>query len=405
MTVSIIGGGAAGCFCAIELKRRYPSYKVVVFEAGAKPMAKLSITGGGRCNITNTFRGVNRLSEVYSRGDRLLKKLFYRFNNEDVLAWFANEGVALVEQEGGRVFPKSQDAMQIVRTLDRLMKAEGVEVVCGTKVSAIACKENDPLYYLSLSTTQTPYPTNKVIVTTGGTKQQHLQNLLPPSVELTPTVPSLFTLKIPVQELKDLMGTVVQNVELSIPNTKFRSNGSLLITDWGISGPATLCLSSFSATYLASVQYDCPLRLNWLSDSEEQARQLLGSFVNSGGKKQLSTLRPEGFSDRLWRYILQRADCKQDARWSEIGSKAINRLVNVLTSDIYPIKGRAAFKEEFVTCGGVALSAINSNTLESKLYPGLFFAGEVLDIDAVTGGFNLQAAWTTGFVAAQLAKL
>lgn len=442
-SVAIIGAGAAGCFCAIELKRRYPSYRVVVFEAAPKPMMKLALTGGGRCNLTNSFEAVEKLCEVYPRGDKLLKRLFYRFNNQSIIDWFETEGVRLYTQKDGRVFPQSDDAMQIVRTLERLMKQSGIELRCNSKIAKIAATTNnkfanqasdeiiavqtnekfateqtrseapDSSLRGAIATKQSQYKlilqnndsyyADYVILTSGGTKQNALTTLLPEGIKTSPTVPSLFTFKIPVPELRALMGTTVSNVELSLTGTSFHSAGTLLVTDWGISGPATLKLSSYAATYLASTQYTAELRLNWLAQTEAETREQLNSLIQIGRNKLVSSLKPQNFTDRLWKFLLQRVEVRENARWSELGNKTINRLVSTLTSDIYPIKGRAAFKEEFVTCGGVALSEINPNTLESKLYPGLFFAGEVLDIDAVTGGFNLQAAWTTAFVAAALA--
>ncbi len=218
-------------------------------------------------------------------------------------------------------------------------------------------------------------------------------------IEIIPPVPSLFTFKLSDPGIKELTGTSVDDVTLALAGTKFRSSGTLLLTDWGISGPATLRLSSYAARYLSETAYKATLLINWLSTTEAGAREWLNSV--SDGQKLLANVHPEGLSARLWKHLLNRAGLREDIRWAELGSKGLNRLVAVLTADSYEITGRAKFKEEFVTAGGVSMSAVDPSTLESRRCPGLFFAGEVLDIDALTGGFNLQAAWSTGATVAR----
>ena len=218
--------------------------------------------------------------------------------------------------------------------------------------------------------------------------------MLPPDIELTATIPSLFTFRISDEGLRSLMGLVVQDAVLALAGTRFRSQGSLLLTDWGVSGPATLKLSSYAARYLAENQYRSKLIINWTGSTEAEVRDWLNSSSIENPKKYIASIHPPGIMERLWKHLLQRAGLRADLRWSELGSKGGNRLVGVLTADTYAIEGRASFKEEFVTCGGVALNEVNLKTLESKRIPGLYFAGEVLDVDAITGGFNLQAAWS-----------
>lgn len=380
---AIVGAGAAGCFCAIELKRRRPDMQVTVFEAGARPLAKVAVTGGGRCNFTNSFAAIGNLADAYPRGAQLLRRALREFSPEDCRAWFAREGVPSVLQEDQCVFPASQDAMQIVRTLEGLMRKLGVQLHCNTKVESVKklLEEYD-----------------NVVVTTGGGALAllDLQDL-----QIEKPVPSLFTFKIPDEKLNALMGTVVQNALLSIPGTKFKSAGTLLVTDWGISGPATLKLSSYAARFLAEKQYCTDVCINWLGCTEQQAREKAEAIGRNNPAKLISGAHPDGITDRLWRHLLKRSALREDLRWAEIGTKGLNKLINTLTSDIYPVRGRARFKEEFVTCGGVSLQEINLNTLECKRFPGLYLAGEVLDVDAITGGFNLQAAWSSGFVAAK----
>jgi predicted Rossmann fold flavoprotein len=383
MRIAIIGGGAAGCFCAIGLKRRLPDAEVTIYEAGAKLLAKVAVTGGGRCNLTNSFRDVQRLGEVYPRGEQLMRRALAAFSHEDTMRWFEAEGVRLTVQEDQCVFPVSQDAMQIVRTLERCLREAGVRVRLNAPVERVADLDAD-----------------RIVVTVGGNSREKLERLLPAGVEVTPCVPSLFTLKIPDAGLRALMGTVVEQASLALAGSKFRAAGTLLLTDWGVSGPATLRLSSYAARHLAENGYTGTLLVNWLDAPEAAAREWIRATAAAHPQKQAAGTPPAGLTARLWRHLLGRAGLREDLRWAELGSKGAARLAATLTADAYPLAGRAHFKEEFVTCGGVALSEVNLGTLESKRYPGLFFAGEALDVDAVTGGFNLQAAWSTATVVA-----
>lgn len=383
MKIAIIGGGAAGCFCAIGLKRRLPDAEVTVYEAGPKLLAKVAVTGGGRCNLTNSFRDVRRLGEVYPRGEQLMRRALAAFSHEDTMRWFEAEGVRLTVQEDQCVFPVSQDAMQIVRTLERCLREAGVRVRLNAPVERVGDLDAD-----------------RVVVTVGGSSREKLERLLPAGVEVTPCVPSLFTLKIPDAGLRALMGTVVEQASLAVAGTKFRAAGTLLLTDWGVSGPATLRLSSYAARHLAENGYAGTLLVNWLDAPEAAAREWVAAAAAEHPQKQAAGTPPAGLTARLWRHLLGRAGLREDLRWAELGSKGAARLASTLTADAYPVAGRARFKEEFVTCGGVALSGVNLNTLESKVRPGLYFAGEALDVDAVTGGFNLQAAWSTAALVA-----
>jgi flavoprotein, HI0933 family len=396
MKIAIIGGGAAGCFCAIGLKRRLRDADVTVCEAGPKLLSKVAVTGGGRCNLTNSFRDVARLGEVYPRGEQLMRRALQVFSHEDTMRWFEAEGVRLVVQEDQCVFPESQDAMQIVRTLERCLREAGVRVRLNAPVARV---EALPGGFKIFRQAQDDL-VDKVVVTVGGNSREKLARLLPPGIELTVTVPSLFTLKIPDAGLRALMGTVVEQAALGLAGTRFRATGTLLLTDWGVSGPATLRLSSYAARHLAENGCTGTLLINWLDATEAAAREWIRATAAANPKKQAAGTPPDGLTARLWRHLLGRAGLREDLRWAELGSKGAARLAATLTTDAYPVAGRARFKEEFVTCGGVALSGVNLNTLESKVCPGLYFAGEALDVDAVTGGFNLQAAWSTAAVVA-----
>lgn len=395
-SIAIIGGGAAGCFCAIELKRRMPESKVTIYESQDRLLAKVSVTGGGRCNLTNSFKdfrdangNITNLEHVYPRGHRLMKRLFNVFSPDDTIKWFEAHGVRLVTQEDGCIFPKSQDAMEIVRTLENLIRQEGIQVKTGHKITDITALKEDIK-----------------VVTTGGKKTDKGYEFLSRlNMETQKPVPSLFTFEINDTSLNSLSGTVVENATLSIPGTKFKSQGILLLTDWGTSGPATLKLSSYAARFLSDNNYNAPVTINWLSKNQEEALIILKEIIAENKHKKLSSINIPTITSRLWSHLITRSQIREDIRCGEIGSKQLNRLSATLTSDSYQITAKGRFKEEFVTCGGISLKEIDQNTLQCKKHPGIFFAGEVLDIDAITGGFNLQAAWTTGYVAAKSIQL
>ncbi len=396
--IAIIGAGAAGCFCAVQLRRMAPEVAITLFEAGSKPMAKLSITGGGRCNLTNSFQGIRSLGEAYPRGERVLQRALKAFSEEDTVRWFEAEGIPLVLQPDHCWFPRSQNALDIVRCLERGMR--GAELRLRTPARRIEMADqvgHDGASYPA----PTGYLVNGeafdfVVVTTGGAAKglPFLEGL---GLELIPPVPSLFTFTVPDPALRSLMGLVTE-ASVGLAGTSFKADGPLLITDWGLSGPATLKLSAHAARYLAECQYKGTVVINWLNADENAVREQLREMAAENPQKLLSSVHP--VQQRLWEHLLERAGLRKDMRWAELGSKGLNRLTATLTADSYPLSGKSKFREEFVTAGGVALSNINLSTLESKRHPGLYFAGEVLDIDAITGGFNLQAAWSTGYVCA-----
>ena len=405
--VAVIGAGAAGCFCAGQLRRMAPELAVTLFEAGAKPMAKLAITGGGRCNLTNSFQGIRSLGEAYPRGERVLQRALKAFSQEDTIRWFEAEGIPLVLQPDHCWFPRSQNALDIVRCLERGMR--GAELRLRTPVRRIEMADqvgHDGAVGIGHDEASYPAPTgylvngepfDYVVVTTGGAAKglPFLEGL---GLEMIPPVPSLFTFTVPDPSLRSLMGLVTE-ASIGLAGTSFKADGPLLITDWGLSGPATLKLSAHAARYLAECQYKGTVVINWLNAKENAVREQLLEMAAGNPQKLLSSVHP--VQQRLWEHLLQRAGLRKDMRWAELGSKGLNRLTATLTADSYPLSGKSKFRDEFVTAGGVALSNINLSTLESKQHPGLYFAGEVLDIDAITGGFNLQAAWSTGYVCAQ----
>lgn len=433
--VAVIGGGAAGCFAAVNMKEMNPDLDVTVYEAGPELLAKVAVTGGGRCNLTNSFAEVRSIESVYPRGSRLMKRLLREFSNTDVCDWFEGRGVRLVTQSDQCVFPKSQQSSEIIETLVAGMKSAGVNVAVSHRLTSVLDTDGDKQgrYKLSFDTGcgtekhQTEIYADIVLITTGGSpKKSGLSMLDGLGLEIIDPVPSLFSFNIGAPEalaeirrgrgvqvaltgtrkrdgeLSALMGIVTENVVTGLAGTKFRAEGPLLITDWGMSGPAVLKLSSYAAKYLAEQNYSAELMVNWAGKiAVPELESVLSCISSSASRKMSANVGPDFLNNRLWTYLLHRAGIPADRRWAEIGSKGLNRIISTLTSDIYPVVGRNKFKGEFVTCGGVSLADIDPKTLESRQHPGLYFAGEVTDVDAVTGGFNLQAAWTMGWVAAR----
>lgn len=386
ISIAVIGAGAAGCFCAINLKRMLPNADVHLFESKSKALAKVAVTGGGRCNLTNTFKGISNLQEVYPRGEKLMRRALAVFSAEDTCAWFEKEGVRLVAQEDECIFPQSQDAMQIVNTLLYNIKGLGIQLHLNEQVTNIELNK-----------------WNRVVVTTGGhATLQGFSMLEGLDIPIEMPVTSLFTFNIQGDWHQLLMGTVVEEVQAFIPSTKLRSHGALLLTHWGMSGPAILKLSSYAARYLAEQEYESPLCINWMGNiNEMEVRLMLQDMMQQHAQKLITNSYPQRFSSKLWNMLLTRMCIPTTQRWGALNAKQVNKMLSTLTADTYQITGRCPFKEEFVTCGGVSLKAININTLQSKKHPTLYFAGEVLDVDAITGGFNLQAAWSMGYMVAK----
>lgn len=402
MDVGIIGGGAAGVFAAIAVKENYPSARVTILEKSKKVLSKVKISGGGRCNVTNGCTRISELIKAYPRGGRNLKKAFHTFSNNDTISWFELRGVKLVTQPDGCVFPQSQSSQTIIDCLAGEAKKLGVVVKTEKPASGITPKDDS--LEVMIANGNESYTFNKVIVTTGGSpKRAGLQWLEELGHKISDPVPSLFSFNIPNQHITQLMGIVVDNVILGIQGTKIKSEGTLLITHWGMSGPAILKLSSYAARTVSEMSYNFNLQVNWINQpNNELVTTELFEQSKSNPKKQLANARPYNLPERLWEYLLAKAELPPAKRWEEVGKRGINKLVETLTNDIYNVKGKATHKEEFVTCGGVSLDSVDLHTMQSKVCKSLYFAGEVLDIDAITGGFNLQAAWTTGYIAGQL---
>ena len=403
MKVAVIGGGAAGFFSAISAKENHPDASVTIFEKSLKVLQKVRVSGGGRCNLTNGCESLEELCSAYPRGGRQLKKIFPLFDNKDTVSWFESRGVQLVLQEDGCIFPRTQDSGSVTSCLTREARRLGVEVITDAGVKSVS-KAGELLELAFVNPERAPLLFDKVIVTTGGSpRKSGLLWLEQLGHKIEEPVPSLFTFNMPGEPIRKLMGIVVEEAVVTLQGTKIRTTGPILITHWGMSGPAILKLSSHGARIMSEKGYEFRINVNWINETNSNnVSETLDRIISENPAKMLSTVRPYAVPARLWDFLLEKCELPAEKKWKEVGSKGKNRLINLLTNDEYSIKGKTTFREEFVTCGGVSLDDVNIRTMESKRVPGLYFAGEVLDIDAITGGYNLQNAWTTGFVAGLL---
>jgi predicted Rossmann fold flavoprotein len=395
--VAVIGGGAAGFFAALSTAHHHPSAQVTLFEKSNKLLAKVKVSGGGRCNVTNATFTPSALAKNYPRGGKQLKKAFSHFDGQDTVNWFERRGVHLHTEADNRMFPTTNDSQTIIDCLVQEAATAGVDIRLQSPVHSI---------YFGDTWQINGEAFDKVIVATGGSpKATGLEWLQKLGHRIVAPVPSLFTFNMPGNDVVRCMGVVVPNARVRIQGTKFLQQGPVLVTHWGMSGPAILKLSAWGARELAERDYRFTVQINWIGESNEQAvlEGLQGSLA-SMGKKQINNACPFDIPRRFWEYLIAKSGCDGNTPWNDLGKKERNRLLNTLLNDAFEVSGKTTFKEEFVTCGGVDLGDVNFNTMESRVTPGLFFAGEILDVDGVTGGFNFQAAWTTGFIAGKLGK-
>lgn len=401
MQVAVIGGGAAGFFSAISAKTHYPEAKVTIYEKSGKLLSKVKVSGGGRCNVTHHCFKIGDLVKFYPRGEKPLRKAFGIFSTTDTIAWFEKRGVELKTEADGRMFPTTDSSQTIIDCLMKETRKLGIRIKTQSAIKKLK-RESDG-FLMSFKNGEAKY-VDKVIVATGGSPRTEGFNWLR---ELGHTieepVPSLFTFNMPVERIKELMGVVADPVSVRIMGTKLKSSGPLLITHWGMSGPAILKLSAFGARILHEMDYQFKALINWTGEKgEQEIRQVLDETLAQNPKKRIRNVNPFGLAGRLWDFLLTKLELSEDMIWDNMGKKNINRLVHVLMNDEYSVSGKTTFKEEFVTCGGISLQDVDIKTMQSKPSPNLYFAGEVLDIDGVTGGFNFQNAWTSGFIAGRL---
>lgn len=403
MNIAVIGGGAAGFFSAIHAKENFPHATVQIFEKTQKLLSKVKISGGGRCNVTNACNTISELCKAYPRGGKELKKAFQIFNTAHARSWFEQHGVPLVAEDDGRVFPVSNNSQSIIDCLLNETKRLNIKIRLGTGIKSIRLEDQK----LTLRFTNEEIPSlhfDKVIIACGGSpKREGFEWLEDLGHKIENPVPSLFTFNMPTESITKLTGVVGKNTLVSIQGTKLKSEGPLLITHWGMSGPAILKLSAFGARILNERGYEFKVQVNWVNESNNNVvLDALEKIAKEHSKKLISNIKPYSLTERLWIYLLEKCEISLEKKWGELGKKNLNKLMTVLTNDVYAVKGKTAFKEEFVTCGGVSLESVDMNTMQSKVCKNLYFAGEILDIDAITGGYNFQAAWTTGFIAGGL---
>ncbi|MDA9803493.1 NAD(P)/FAD-dependent oxidoreductase [Flavobacteriaceae bacterium] len=398
--VIIIGGGAAGFFSAINIAENNPGLKITILERGSEVLTKVRISGGGRCNVTHAEFIPNQLSLNYPRGEKELLGPFHTFMTGDTMEWFEKKGIPLKIEEDGRIFPESNSSQAIIDCFIKETERLNIEVLKQHPVKSFKKEMNNWL----VSTENKIFSSKKLMIATGSNPKiwSFLKNL---GHSIVPPVPSLFTFNINDNRIKDLPGvsTLASVSVLSKEGTtKLNSEGPLLITHWGLSGPAILKLSAWGAVDLFNVNYQFRIKVNWLiSETEASVFERLKELKNKHTKKFLYTNTQLGLPKRLWQNLLVASKILENQKWAETTHFQLKELASKLTQSIFHVQGKSTFKEEFVTAGGIDLKEINFKRYESKIHKGLFFAGEVLNIDAITGGFNFQNAWTGGFIAAK----
>jgi hypothetical protein len=401
MQIAVIGGGAAGFFSAISAKHHNPDAHVTIYEKSNKLLSKVRISGGGRCNVTHHCFKISELVKFYPRGEKPLKKAFGIFSPTDTINWFKQRGVELKTESDGRMFPTTDSSQTIIDCLMKEVNHLGIGIKTQSSIKSLRVSSEK----IELGFKDNQFKeVDKVIVATGGSPRSEGFNWLRDlDHDIEEPVPSLFTFNMPDEDIKELMGVVADPVSVKIMGTKLKSSGPLLITHWGMSGPAILKLSSFGARDLHEMDYNFTALINWTGDrSEQEIRETLEQVVKANAKKRIYNVNPFELPGRLWEFLINKIEVSDSMICDNMGKKNINRLVHLLMNDEYSVKGKTTFKDEFVTCGGVSLQDIDIKTMESRKVPNLYFSGEVLDIDGVTGGFNFQAAWSTGFIAGRL---
>ena len=391
--ILIVGGGASGFFAAINIAEMNPNYRVSILEKTNQLLSKVKISGGGRCNVTHACFVPKDLSLNYPRGEKELLGAFHRFSTGDVMEWFANKGVELKIEDDGRIFPVSNSSETIIECFMNSVKDLGINITLKSTVKKIE-KKNEFNVYLSDEQLLTA---DAVVVAIGGSaKIAHYDFLASLGHFIEKPIPSLFTFNLPKHKSNDLMGLAV-DAEVKILGTQFEEYGPVLFTHWGMSGPAILKLSARAAIYLFEKSYQFNYQVTWMSNSA----LFIQEKRKSDPSKKVINSKPQDIPQRLWSYLIDRAEISIVRNWGDLSKNELNRIEDILTQDVYQANGKTTFKEEFVTSGGISLKDINMKTMESKRVDGLYFCGEVMNVDAITGGFNFQAAWTSAWHVAQ----
>ena len=397
-TLVVIGGGAAGFFCAIRAAELDPELQVVILEKNNQLLSKLKVSGGGRCNVTHACSSLIDMCRNYPRGGQFLKKAFHHFFVNDTVQWFQERGVELKTEPDGRMFPVTDSSQTIIDCFLKEAAKNRIEIRLKTELLKIETKNEK---FLLMLRGQQLWADAVCLAPGGFQKKEQFHWLEATQHTIVPPVPSLFTFNLKDHPLKSLMGISVTDVSIKIMGTSFEQAGPLLITHWGLSGPAVLKLSAWAARDLYAGGYDFKVKINWVpSFNENSLRAELQRIRFDSARQKIHSRNPFGLPARLWDYLLAACKISEDMRWADLPAKTQNLLVLAICGTELSVKGKTTFKEEFVTAGGIALDEVEVNSMESKLWPGLFFAGEILDIDGVTGGFNFQNAWTTAHIAA-----
>lgn len=398
-TLVIVGGGAAGFFCAVNAARMNPALRVIILEKSGKLLSKVKISGGGRCNVTHACFDIREMSQRYPRGQHFVKKAFHRFFTTDTIQWFAERNVQLKTEPDGRMFPVSDSSATIISCLLQEADRYRVEVRMQAEVKGI--RQTGTGFLLEL-TGQPDLSADFICIASGGYPRSAMFDWLRTTGHtIVEPVPSLFTFNLPDHPLRTLMGISLSRVRIKITGTKLEQEGPLLITHWGLSGPAILALSARAARELAEKQYVFGIQVNWIpGTTEEELRSEFMQQRSSRASQKITGKNTFGLPARLWEFLALQSGVKADMRWADAPALVMNKLIRSLISMEIPVHGKTTFKEEFVTAGGIQLSEVDPLTMMSKKLPGLFFAGEVLDVDGITGGYNFQHAWTSGWIAA-----
>ncbi len=396
----MIGGGAAGFFCAVNAARLHKGLQVILLEKSGKLLSKVKVSGGGRCNVTHSCFDIDDMSRNYPRGSSFIRKAFYKFFTRDTINWFEERGVVMKTEKDSRMFPVTDSSQTIIDCLLKEAERYAVEIKMNTGVEKLAPSGNG--FHIQTSNGKM-LETDYVCVACGGYPRISMFNWLSETGHtIEEPVPSLFTFNLPGNPITKLMGVSVPNAKVKITGTKLEENGPLLITHWGLSGPVVLRLSAWGARELAKMNWNFSIRINWVNELDErQAAEKLSTLRFDHASQKISGKNNFDLPQRLWEFLVMIAGIDPGKRWADLPAKQQNRLAKEMTGMEFSVKGKTTFKEEFVTAGGIKLSEVDPNTMMSKKHPGLFFAGEILDVDGITGGFNFQHAWTSGFIAAQ----
>lgn len=402
----VIGGGAAGFFCAVNAARLHPSLEVTLLEKTSKLLSKVKVSGGGRCNVTHSCFSIPDMIRHYPRGGNFLKKAFHQFFTTDTIQWYGERGVQLKNEEDGRMFPVTNSSQTIIDCLLKEANRYGVEIRMNSEVKSVKFDETgnseQGQFTLELSDLRILTSDFVVIASGGYAKLAQFGWLQQLGHTIAEPVPSLFTFNMPGNAITQLMGVSVPDAQVKITGSNLSSRGPLLITHWGMSGPAVLRLSAWGARQLATGNYQFTILVNWLPEyNENTLREHLQQLRFELASQKIVNRNSFNLPQRLWQYLLEQSGIQEEKRWADVSAKEQNKLITNCCAQEFKVQGKTTFKEEFVTAGGVQLGEVDANTMQSKIVPHLYFAGEILDVDGITGGFNFQNAWTSGFIAAK----